>query len=164
MTHASQYPAVQIERIIPAPPTDVYNAWLDRETLRLWLAPGGIQISKAEVDRRVGGRYQIWHTANGSNAGGFECEITELIPDQRIVFRWGFVGPARTDGPVFDSLLTIRLEKLSSDETRLILTHERLDGLAAALPHVAEQVEGGWESVLTKLAAVFQSNRRSPNA
>jgi uncharacterized protein YndB with AHSA1/START domain len=164
VTQALQYPAVHLERIISASPAEVYDAWLDPETLRLWLAPGGIQISKAEVDRRVGGRYRIWHTAERLNAGGFECEIAELIPDRRIVFRWGFIGPARTNGPIYDSLLTIDVEGTSEGMSRLTLVHERLDELAAALPHVAEQVTGGWESVLAKLAAMFKNQRRSPNA
>jgi uncharacterized protein YndB with AHSA1/START domain len=142
----------------------VYDAWLNPDTLLLWLAPGGIQIDRAQVDRSVGGHYRIWHTAGGSNAGGFECEITELVPDRRIVFRWGFVGPVRTDGPVYDSLLTIHLEEVSKGMTRLTLVHEQLDELSAALPHVAEQVAGGWESVLTKLAAMFTNQQRSQNA
>jgi uncharacterized protein YndB with AHSA1/START domain len=164
MTPASHYPAVHLERVIPASPAEVFDAWLDPDTLLLWLAPGGIQISQAEVDKRVGGRYRIWHTAGGSNAGGFECEIAELVPDRRIVFRWGFVGPARTDGPVYDSLLTIQLEEVSEGMTRLILIHEKLDELAAALPQVAEQIAGGWESVLTKLTAMFENQPRSHNA
>jgi uncharacterized protein YndB with AHSA1/START domain len=160
----SQHPAVQLERIIPASPAEVYDAWLDPDTLRLWLAPGGIQISKAEVDRRVGGHYRIWHSAGGSSAGGFECKITELIPNQRIVFRWGFVGPERTNGPVYDSILTIHFEPAPQGMTRLTLVHERLEELALALPHVADQVKGGWESVLAKLAVMFSSHRRSPDA
>lgn len=156
MTQASGFPAVRLERILSASPAEVYDAWLDPDTLRFWLAPGGIQITNAEVDRRVSGHYRISQAAGGSNAGGFECEITELVPDRRIVFRWGFVGPERTKGPIYDSLLTIHLEEAPEGKTRLNLVHERLDEVAAALPQVAEQVTGGWESVLTKLAALFE--------
>lgn len=163
MNKTSQHPAVHLERIIPASPSEVYDAWLDPDTLLLWLAPGGIQISKAEVERCVGGHYRIWHTAEGSSVGGFECEITELVPNQRIVFRWGFVGPERANGPVFDSLLTINLEQAPDGQTHLTLSHERLDTLAAALPHVAEQVSSGWESVLTKLAVMFNNRQGAPN-
>ena len=87
-----------------------------------------------------------------------------MISNQLIVFRWGFVGPARTNGPVYDSLLKIHLEEASEGVTRLILVHERLEELASALPQVAAQVKGGWESVLTKLAALFKHHRRFPNA
>jgi uncharacterized protein YndB with AHSA1/START domain len=164
VTKPSPHPAVYLERLIPASPAEVYDAWLSPEVLRLWLAPGSIEITNAEVDKRVGGHYRIWHSAEGSSAGGFECEITEMISNQLIVFRWGFVGPARTNGPVYDSLLKIHLEEASEGVTRLILVHERLEELASALPQVAEQVKGGWESVLTKLAALFKHHRRFPNA
>jgi dihydrofolate reductase/uncharacterized protein YndB with AHSA1/START domain len=160
MTQAAHYPAIQLERLIAASPAEVYDAWLDPETLLLWLAPGGLQITKAEVESHVGGHYRIWHTADGVNAGGFECEIMELVPAQRIVFRWGFVGPARTAGPVYDSLLTIHVEQTSEGITRLTLIHEQLDALAASLPHVAAQVGNGWESVLSKLTAMFKNERR----
>jgi uncharacterized protein YndB with AHSA1/START domain len=164
MTQPSQYPAVHLERIIDASTTEVYAAWLDPDMLRIWLAPGGIQIAKAEVEMCVGGHYRIWHTADGKSAGGFECEITELVPDKRIAFRWGFVGPERTDGPVFDSRLTISLEKAPGNMTRLLLIHEQLDDLAAAMPQVAGQVRSGWESVLAKLEKIFLHPQRQHHA
>lgn len=149
---AAESSAVRLERTIPAPPHKVYRAWLDPELLRRWLAPGGLEVRRAEVDQRVGGRFRVWHTDSGADAGGFECELLELEPDRRIVFRWGFVGPDRTDGPVYDSLLTVTLREAPGDATALTLVHERLDELAAALPHVAENVGPGWELVLAKLA------------
>jgi hypothetical protein len=41
--------------------------------------------------------------------------------------------------------------------TVLTLVHERLDGLAAALPQVADKVGSGWDGVLAKLAAILAS-------
>ena len=145
-------PVVRIERVITASPHDLYRAWLDPDLLQRWLAPGGITVERAEVEARVGGRYRIWHLDSGVRIGGFECEIVELVPDERIVFKWGFAGPERTAGPVYDSLLTITLRSAPRNATVLTLVHERLDDLAAGLPHVANQVEAGWKLVLEKLA------------
>jgi uncharacterized protein YndB with AHSA1/START domain len=157
MTAAStaHFPAVRRERTIAAPPAAVYRAWLEPEILKQWLAPGGLELERAEVDERVGGRYRIWHSQAGSPAGGFEAELVELVPDERIVFRWGFVGPDRDATPPFDSLLTVTLEPVPAG-TRLVLVHERLDALAAALPAVAAQVGGGWDLVLDQLPAAVQ--------
>jgi uncharacterized protein YndB with AHSA1/START domain len=154
-----QIPAVRLERVIPAPPREVYRAWLDPDLLRRWLAPGGITVKRAEVDARIGGRFRIWHAESGSDVGGFECEIVELVPDARIVFRWGFVGPERTAGPVFDSRLTITLRDATGGATALTLLHERLEDLAAAMPHIAESVEVGWELVLEKLDVLLAAGR-----
>ena len=153
-------PVVRLERTISAPPHEVYRAWLNPELLQRWLAPGGITVKRADVDARVGGQFRIWHQDSGVDIGGFECEIAELIPDERIVFRWAFVGPERTAGPVYDSLLTITLRATSGGATLLTLLHERLDDLAAGLPDVASSVEVGWELVLEKLTTMLSERER----
>jgi uncharacterized protein YndB with AHSA1/START domain len=147
-------PAVRLQRNIPAPPEQVYRAWLEPDLLRRWLAPASLEVTRAEVDERVGGRYRIWQAnAAGEVGGGFECEILELVPAERLVFRWGFVGPDRSAGPAYDSLLTVTLEGAAGGATTLTLVHEQLDALHAAMPQVAENVSVGWEMALEKLAA-----------
>jgi len=150
---------VRLERTIPAPPHNVYRAWLEPGLIRRWMAPGGLEVTRVEVDERVGGRYQVWHADSDSDVGGFECELVELVPDQRIVFRWGFAGPARGTGLVYDSLLTITLAEAPGGGTALTLVHERLDELAAAMPHVAQNVGPGWQLVLDKLAATTAASQ-----
>jgi uncharacterized protein YndB with AHSA1/START domain len=151
MTAQTKFPAVRLQRTIPAPPHEVYRAWLEPALLRQWMAPGGFEVKRADVDAREGGHFRIWHADAGADVGGFECEIVELVPHERIVFRWGFVGPDRAAGPVYDSLLTITLQAAKGNATTLTLQHERLDDLAAAMPNVADQVELGWSSALEKL-------------
>jgi uncharacterized protein YndB with AHSA1/START domain/nitroimidazol reductase NimA-like FMN-containing flavoprotein (pyridoxamine 5'-phosphate oxidase superfamily) len=148
--------AVRLERTIPAPPGAVYRAWLDPDLLARWMTPGSFTVTWAEVEERAGGRYRIWHAdASGTDVGGFDCELAELVPDQRIVFNWGFVGPQRRGGPAFDSVLTITLREAPGGGTHLTLVHERLDDLAAARPEVAANVGPGWEDVLAKLPRVL---------
>ncbi len=143
---------VRLKRTIAAPPELVYRAWLEPDLVRRWLAPAGLELARAAVEERVGGRYRIWQAdADGEDVGGFECELLELVPARRIVFRWGFVGPERTDGPAYDSLLTITLSERPDGGTALTLVHEQLEALQAGMPHVAENVGPGWEMVLDKL-------------
>jgi uncharacterized protein YndB with AHSA1/START domain len=156
-TMTAANPTVRLERIIPAPPHQVYRAWLEPDLLRRWLAPGDLEVTRVDVDEQVGGHFRIWQTVSGSDVGGFDGEVIELVPDRRLVFRWGSVGPDRTDGPTFDSLLTITLADAPGGATALTLVHERLDELRAAMPLVAEQVETGWVLVLAKLATAVTS-------
>jgi uncharacterized protein YndB with AHSA1/START domain len=146
---------VRLHRTISAPPDQVYRAWLDPDLLRRWLAPGGLEVTRAEVDERVGGHFRIWHGDADGDVGGFECELLELVPNQRIVFRWGFVGPVRLAGPIYDSRLTITLDEAPGGATNLTLVHERLEALHAAMPQIAESVEPGWDMVLDRLAATI---------
>jgi len=150
---------IRLERTIPAPPHAVYRAWLEPGLLKQWLAPGGLVVTRAEIDERAGGRYRIWHADSSSDVGGFEAELLELVPDQKIVFRWGFAGPDRTNGPVFDSLLTVTLDETPDGTTALQLVHERLDELAEALPWIAASVQTGWELVLDKLTVLVEEER-----
>ena len=53
--------AVRLQRAIPAPPERVYRAWLEPDLIRRWLAPGGVEVARVEVDERAGGPYRIWH-------------------------------------------------------------------------------------------------------
>lgn len=145
---------VRIERTIPAPLHRVFRAWLDPRVLERWMAPGGLEVTRAEVDERPGGRYRIFQADSGSPVGGFDCEVLELVEDDRIVFRWGFVGPDRSERPVFDSLLTVTVREASAQVTTLTLVHERLEELAAVHPGVAEKVGPGWEQALDKLSIV----------
>jgi uncharacterized protein YndB with AHSA1/START domain len=151
--------AVRLERTIAAEPHQVYRAWLDPGRLRRWVAPGTLEVARVEVDERVGGHFRVWQSDADADAGGFGCELLELVPDQRIVLRWGFVGPERAAGPVFDSRLTVTLREAPGGATRLTLVHDRLDSLLAGLPEVAGNVRPGWETVLDKLAGLRGSQR-----
>ncbi|GGK65667.1 hypothetical protein Ppa06_21840 [Planomonospora parontospora subsp. parontospora] len=151
-TDLAAFPAVRRERVLSAPVHAVYRAWLDPAILQRWLAPGSLEGVRAEVDERAGGRYLIRQTDSDQPVGGFDAQLLELVPDRRIVWRWGFIGPDRDAGPVFDSLLTVTLDEAPGGGTRLTLVHERLGALAAALPQVADQVGAGWDGVLDRLA------------
>ena len=151
------FPAVRREMVFSAAPHEVYRAWLTPEILQRWMAPGSYECARAEVDERVGGRFRIWHHEAGQAAGGFEAEILELVPDRRIAWRWGFVGPDRE--AAFDSLLTVTLDGAPDGGTRLVLLHERLDDLAAAMPHVATQISAGWADALEHLTVLLKEAR-----
>lgn len=149
--------AVHLRRTIAAPPERVYRAWLDPQLMGRWFAPAGFTVRKAQVDERVGGRLSIWHAdGEGNDVGGSESEIVELVPGERIVLCWQFVGPDRTTDPALATRLTVRFTP-TPDGTQLDLTHDRLDrldGLRDRYPDIAEQVGPGWESALDTLVAV----------
>jgi uncharacterized protein YndB with AHSA1/START domain len=156
MTHMTASPAVvRLERTLPAPPARVYRAWLDPDLLVRWMAPAGLAATRAEVDERVGGRYRIWQAGPDGEAGGFEAELLELVPNERLVFLWRFVGPDRKFDPAHDSRLTIELRPGPGGETELTLVHERLEGIDVAMPGMADAARIGWGQALDALAATL---------
>ncbi|MGZ4169963.1 MAG: SRPBCC family protein [Solirubrobacteraceae bacterium] len=156
----ADHAVVRVQRTIPASPARVYRAWLDPDQLRRWLAPAGLEVQRAEVEPRVGGRYRIWQAGADGRAGGFESELLELVPDRRLVFRWRFVGPDRVADPAHDSLLTVTLRDAPDGATELTLVHERLAALRAAMPYIADNVGVGWGMALDKLAGALAEATR----
>jgi len=91
---------VRHARTMPASPHRVYRAWLDPEVLLRWFGAAPNTPTKIEVDERVGGRLATYQVgADGEDAGGFECRLLELVPDERIVLLWRFCGPDRNPDP-----------------------------------------------------------------
>jgi uncharacterized protein YndB with AHSA1/START domain len=67
------------------------------------------EVTRVEVDERPGGYWRTWKAGSGTVAGGFDSDLPELAPDQRLVFRWGFIGPQRRPGPSFGTRLAVTL-------------------------------------------------------
>jgi uncharacterized protein YndB with AHSA1/START domain len=138
--------SVKLQRTIPASSAEVYRAWLDPELLARWAAPVGWEAVRVEVDERVGGHYRCVHVdAQGRAVGGFECEILELVPDERIVLRWDFVGPDRRPLADTSSRLTIALHPVPPDACELTLVHDRLS------PDVTDATRRGWSGAIMRL-------------
>ena len=101
------------------------------------------------------------HADPDGHAGGPECRIVELVPDERIVLDWWFVGPTREIEPDQVSRLTVTL-RAAGEGTFLTLVHDRLDGLAAAMPEVARNIEAGWTGTLGRLAETMAARPTMP--
>ena len=132
-------PTVRISKMMPARREDVFNAWLDADGMRHWMCPGDIKETEIEIDARVGGKFNLVMHGEENN---YEMtgEYVEIDPPRRIAFTW--VSHTAVAG----SLVTLELHD-RGEETELVLTHERLPSADIAAQH-----EGGWTSILEKLA------------
>ena len=133
---------VDIVRILPAPPDEVFRAWTDPERLRHWMSPIG--EAEADVDPRVGGHLRIAMIGGGrriEHAG----EYLEVAPPTRLSFTWrsGFTGGAPT-------VVTVTLSP-HPEGTELRLRHEGLSEEAAA------SHGGGWGSIMDRLREHVES-------
>jgi len=146
---------VRLQRSFSAPPERVYRAWLEPEVMLRWFAPASFTTARAEVDERVGGHFRVWQEDANGEVGGFDSELLELVPNEKIVFLWRFVGPERIADPALDSRLTITLCEEPGGGTALTLVHERLEAVDAARPGMAAHAKVGWNQALDKLAAAL---------
>jgi hypothetical protein len=120
--------AVRLQRTIPAPPAEVYRPCLDPALLRRCPAPAGLEVTRAEVDERVGGRCRIWHAGPGGDVGGSNASCS---------------SSSRASGSCCAGLRRPRPAPPSSP-----LVHERLDDLREALPDIAAGVGPGHQSTI----------------
>lgn len=137
---SEQAGALVLERVLPAPPEEVFAAWTTPDAMAAWMSPVG--HAEAEVDLREGGVFRV--VMVGSD---FHIEHTgtylELDPPRRLVFTW--VSPYTGPEP---SLVTVELHP-HPEGTRLVLTHERL-------PHdVVGSHRNGWGTMLERLTGVL---------
>ncbi len=128
---------IVVEQRIAAPPATVYKYLTESDRWVRW------QGESASLEARPGGIFSIVMT-NGMNARG---QFVELIPDQRVVFTWGWVD--RPGIPPGSTTVSIELTA-EAGGTLLVLTHSELP------PDEAAEHESGWRRHLPLLAGVTE--------
>ena len=132
-----------IRKLLPARREEVYDAWLNPESLAEWMRPTDGTRSTAEVDPRVGGAFRIV-MRHGGGEYDHRGEYRVLERPSRLVFTWISDGTLQRE-----SLVTVELHA-RGDETELVLTHEGLPNEDLTRRH-----EEGWSGIASALAAYF---------
>lgn len=131
---------LRLVRVLPASAEEVFDAWIDPESLAVWMAPGSVLRSVVEVDARVGGRFRI--VMKGPDCDHEHTgEYLVLERPHRLVFTW--ISEA-TGGR--STTVSVEIRTLRPGEVELTLTHEGLPDETAAARHGA-----GWGAILRKL-------------
>jgi uncharacterized protein YndB with AHSA1/START domain len=76
---------ILIEREFDAPPHLVYTAWTTPELVKRWWHAKRGEVTLAEIDLRVGGRWRYVMVTDDGSEVGFHGEYREIVPDQRLV-------------------------------------------------------------------------------
>ena len=138
--------AVTVRREIAATAEELFDAWLDAQSLGTWLKPRGIRETRAETDPRVGGKFRVVMVNDESfeHTGVYH----EIDRPHRLVFSWSSHATGFRD-----SLVTVTFQPLSS--STLIEIHQ------VGLPDEDAQAShhAGWSDALRELAGVAQIGR-----
>lgn len=134
---------VVVERLVPAPPQQVFEAWLDPEALRRFMCPApGAGVSRAETDPRVGGKFLIVMVVAGKEIP-HRGEYLEIERYTRLVFTWlsQYAGE--------NSRVTVRFAESPGGRTKLVLEHVDLPDAERRNHHE------GWSNILKELAGLL---------
>jgi uncharacterized protein YndB with AHSA1/START domain len=132
---------VKVERTISAPPSEVFDAWLDPKI------PGTPwhENEKLIVNREVDGLW-YWRSLGGTPHYGRFIEIDRA---SRIQYSW--MSP-NTLGK--ESVVTVTFQK-KGESTLMTLLHSGLPNDDMAKAH-----EKGWNSIFDKFSNIFSSGSR----
>lgn len=88
---------ILITREFDAPRHLVYKAYTTPELIKRWWSGDRGEVTIAEVDLRVGGKWRYVMTANGGFEVGFHGEYREISPNERIVATQAYEGVPNAD-------------------------------------------------------------------
>jgi uncharacterized protein YndB with AHSA1/START domain len=98
---------ILITREFDAPKHLVYKAWTTPELVKRWWAGNRGEVTIAEIDLRVGGRWRYVMVAQGGFEVAFHGEYREIVPDERIVATEVYEMPGAEALPEADEPLNI---------------------------------------------------------
>jgi uncharacterized protein YndB with AHSA1/START domain len=141
---------VTVRREIGAAADDLFDAWLDAQSLGSWLRPSGVRETRAETDPRVGGTFRIVMVDNESSmvhTGTYR----EIDRPRRLVFTWS--SPATR---FRDSIVTVTFQPSSTSATVVEIRQVGLPDEEARAGHHA-----GWSDALRELDRITRSETRA---
>ena len=140
--------SVTLHRVLTAPPSRVYKAFLDADAMAKWLPPHGFTGKVHHIDVKVGGTYKMSFTnfSNGQSHS-FGGEYLELVPDKRIRHTDRFDDP----GMPGEMTTTIDLKAVSVGTELSVLQ----EGIPDVIP--TEACYLGWQESLELLAQLVQA-------
>ena len=139
---------VKLHRVLTAPASRIYKAFLDPDAMAKWLPPHGFTGKVHAMDARIGGSYRMsftnFSTGHSHDFGG---EYLELVENERIVHTDKF-DDANLPG---EMRVTIALKPV------LVGTELSIEqsGIPDAIP--VEMCYLGWQESLQLLAQLVQA-------
>jgi len=133
----------RVSRRFEASAEEVFDAWLDPQLAREWFAPGLGEMTRAEIDARVGGTFWLVQRRNGEEAQ-HTGEYLEIDRPSRLVFTWR--TPPLTD----TSRVIIEIARLDGG-CEVTVTHE----MDAKWAPFVERAAGAWLKMADSIARLL---------
>jgi uncharacterized protein YndB with AHSA1/START domain len=135
---------ILVTREFDAPADLVFNAWTTPDLVKRWWAGDRGQVTEAQIDLRIGGRWRWAMTANGGFEVAFSGEYREIDRPHRLV---------RTEVfemfPDAEALSTITFDESNGVTTLRILGWYPTKDIRDAA--IASGMEGGLQTSLDEL-------------
>jgi uncharacterized protein YndB with AHSA1/START domain len=111
---------ILITREFDAPRHLVYKAWTTPELVKRWWNAKRGEVTIAEIDLRVGGRWRYVMVTEDGTEVGFHGEYREIVPNERIVSTEVYEG--LPEGVTDEEGGTVNTATFTEDDGRTTLT------------------------------------------
>jgi uncharacterized protein YndB with AHSA1/START domain len=133
---------VDTSRVLPAPPSVVFEALTDPAKLARWWGPAGFSVPSVDFDPRPGGTYRIEMRPPEGDAFHLVGEFREVDPPARLAFTFVWEPPDPDD---VETLVELSFRDLG-DSTEAVLAQ----GVFKTEPR-RELHRDGWSDTLDRL-------------
>lgn len=141
---------LNFHRVLRAPPSRVYKAFLDPAALCKWIAPAGYTCTVHSLDAHVGGSFKMSFTEfDSGSSNAFGGEYLELVPSEKLRYTDKFDDPSLKG----DIIVTVLLKEVSCG-TDMTITQA---GVPDIIPK--EMCHLGWQDSLKQLAQFVEVAR-----
>jgi uncharacterized protein YndB with AHSA1/START domain len=142
----SDDPTLVITRVLNAPRSLVFAAWVDRAQAAQWWGPRGFTTVWNEMDVRVGGAWRRCMRSPEGTEHRSRGVYREIVAPERLAFTftWEKGGPPG-HGP--ETVVTLTFADLGDGRTELTLRQALFETAAARDDH-----RQGWSSCLDRFA------------
>jgi uncharacterized protein YndB with AHSA1/START domain len=113
---------LRLERLIAAPPEELFPLWTTPELLVTWWGPDGVDIPEHALDIRPGGAWRTTMRQPNGTRHTVSGKYLEVDPPRRLVFTWAWEDAAGIRG--HETVVDVRFESAPGG-TRLVLHQAR---------------------------------------
>jgi uncharacterized protein YndB with AHSA1/START domain len=146
---------ILISREFDAPRHLVYRAWTTPELVKRWWNAKRGEVTIAEIDLRVGGRWRYVMVTEDGIEVGFHGEYREIVPNERIVSTEVFEGIPSGEGPEQGTLNTATFTEADGRTTLTILVEAPSKEVRDAI--IDSGMEAGMQDAMDLLEEVAVS-------
>jgi uncharacterized protein YndB with AHSA1/START domain len=141
---------ILITREFDAPRHLVYKAWTTPELVRRWWSGRRGEMTTAEIDLRVGGKWRYVMVASGGFEVAFHGEYREIVPPERLVNTEAYEGIPEPDEHAALCTLTLT-EKDGRTYYEMLVEHVNQEDRDM---HINSGMESGMQESLDYLEKV----------
>jgi uncharacterized protein YndB with AHSA1/START domain len=148
---------ILITREFGAPKHLVYKAWTTPELVKRWWNAKRGEVTIAEIDLRIGGRWRYVMVTDDGFEVAFHGEYREIVPNERIVSTEVYEGMPQGEGPEQGTLNTATFREADGRTTLTILVEAPSKEIRDAI--IDSGMEAGLQDALDLLEQVAISLR-----